>query len=56
VLERGFEALEQVAGVRPCGYRSPAWDLSPRSIGLLLEYGFEWDSSLMGVRSPRSSA
>jgi len=48
VLERGFEALAEVAGVLPRGYRSPAWDLSPRSIGLLLEYGFEWDSSLMG--------
>lgn len=24
------------------------WDFSLRSIGLLLEYGFEWDSSLMG--------
>ena len=48
VLERGFEALDRAAGVRPRGYRSPAWDLSPRSIGLLLEYGFEWDSSLMG--------
>jgi peptidoglycan-N-acetylglucosamine deacetylase len=48
VLERGFEALDQVAGVRPRGYRSPAWDLSPRSIGLLIDYGFEWDSSLMG--------
>ncbi|MGH7803018.1 MAG: polysaccharide deacetylase family protein [Candidatus Binatia bacterium] len=48
VLERGFEALDRVAGVRPRGYRSPAWDLSPRTVALLLEYGFEWDSSLMG--------
>ena len=48
VLERGLEALHEVAGVRPRGYRSPAWDLSPRTIPLLLEYGFEWDSSLMG--------
>jgi peptidoglycan/xylan/chitin deacetylase (PgdA/CDA1 family) len=48
VLERGLDALEEVAGVRPRGYRSPAWDLSPRSVDLLLEYGFEYDSSCMG--------
>lgn len=48
VLERGLEALERVAGVRPRGYRSPAWDLSPRSVDLLLEYGFDYDSSCMG--------
>ena len=48
VLELGLEALERVAGVRPLGYRSPAWDLSPRSVDLLLEYGFQYDSSCMG--------
>ncbi|MEA2627007.1 MAG: peptidoglycan-N-acetylglucosamine deacetylase [Candidatus Binatota bacterium] len=48
VLERGLEALEKVAGRRPRGYRSPAWDLSPRTASLLLEYGFEYDSSCMG--------
>ena len=30
------------------GYRSPAWDLSPHSIELLLKHGFVYDSSLMG--------
>ncbi|MBI2964553.1 MAG: polysaccharide deacetylase [Deltaproteobacteria bacterium] len=48
VLDRGLEALDRTAGVRPRGYRSPAWDLSPRSVDLLLEYGFEYDSSCMG--------
>lgn len=48
VLEQGLEALERVAGVRPLGYRSPAWDLSPRTVDLLLEYGFQYDSSCMG--------
>ena len=48
VLERGLEALEKVGGERPRGYRSPAWDLSPRSPDLLLEYGFDYDSSCMG--------
>jgi peptidoglycan-N-acetylglucosamine deacetylase len=48
VLERGLEALQRVAGVKPSGYRSPAWDLSERSVDLLLEYGFTYDSSCMG--------
>lgn len=48
VLEKGLEALERVAGVRPSGYRSPAWDLSPRTVDLLIEYGFTYESSCMG--------
>lgn len=48
ILERGIQALESVAGQRPLGYRSPGWDNSPHTADLLLEYGFEYDSSLMG--------
>ncbi len=48
VMERGLEVLDQVLGVRPVGYRSPAWDNSPVTVPLLLEYGFEYESSLMG--------
>ena len=47
VLERGLEALDDVTGVRPSGYRAPAWDMSRHSIDLLLEYGFDYDSSFM---------
>ena len=48
VLERGLEALDKTVGVRPVGYRSPAWDNSLHTIELLLEYGFRYESSLMG--------
>lgn len=48
ILERGFDALKEVVGVRPVGYRSPAWDNSPQTIPLLMEYGFEYESSMMG--------
>ncbi len=48
VLERGLEALENAGATRPIGYRSPAWDNSPNTIELLLEYGFRYESSLMG--------
>ncbi len=47
-LERGFEALDKACGVRPTGYRSPAWDFSERTAELLEEFGFLYDSSLMG--------
>jgi peptidoglycan/xylan/chitin deacetylase (PgdA/CDA1 family) len=48
VLERGIEALEKVAQVRPVGYRSPSWDNSHNTISLLIELGFEYESSMMG--------
>lgn len=48
VLDTGIETLEKLIGERPKGYRSPAWDLSPNSPQLLEEYGFQWDSSVMG--------
>ncbi len=48
VLQRGLEALDRAAAVRPVGYRSPAWDNSPHTIELLLDAGFRYESSLMG--------
>jgi peptidoglycan/xylan/chitin deacetylase (PgdA/CDA1 family) len=51
-LDRGLEALAEVAGVRPVGYRAPMWDLSWRTPGLLAERGFLYDSSLMDADSP----
>ncbi|MEZ5924776.1 MAG: polysaccharide deacetylase [Hyphomicrobiaceae bacterium] len=48
IIERGIAAFDTAAGVRPIGYRSPAWDLSPITLDLLREYGFVYDSSCMG--------
>jgi peptidoglycan/xylan/chitin deacetylase (PgdA/CDA1 family) len=47
VMDRGFEALDHAAGVRPIGYRSAAWDFSPQTIHLLLEYELTYSSSCM---------
>ena len=47
-LEKGLAAFQQVVSIQPKGYRSPAWDLSHHSIALLKEFGFEYESSLMG--------
>jgi peptidoglycan-N-acetylglucosamine deacetylase len=47
-LMRGNEAIKKLTGRYARGYRSPAWDLSPYSVELLLDHGFVYDSSLMG--------
>lgn len=51
-LDRGIAALEEVAGVRPVGYRAPMWDLSWRTPALLAERGFLYDSTLMDADVP----
>jgi peptidoglycan/xylan/chitin deacetylase (PgdA/CDA1 family) len=51
-LDRGLRALEEVADVRPVGYRAPMWDLSWSSAALLAERGFLYDSSLMDADAP----
>jgi peptidoglycan/xylan/chitin deacetylase (PgdA/CDA1 family) len=51
-LDRGLDALEEVAGVRPLGYRAPMWDLSWRTPRLLMDRGFLYDSSLMDSDHP----
>jgi peptidoglycan-N-acetylglucosamine deacetylase len=47
VLVRGNEAIRHLTGAPAAGYRSPAWDLSPHSVELLLAHGFTYDSSMM---------
>jgi peptidoglycan-N-acetylglucosamine deacetylase len=46
-LIRGNEAISRLCGRKARGYRSPAWDLSPHTVELLLEQGFDYDSSMM---------
>lgn len=52
VLDRGAEILRGITGQAPAGYRSPSWELSDRSLALLRERGFRYDSSLMGGDAP----
>lgn len=47
VLVRGNEAIKRITGGGARGYRSPAWDLSPHTVSLLLKHGFVYDSSMM---------
>jgi len=52
MIERGLDALNRITGKRPRGYRSPAWELSKSTFGLLEEYGFEYDASQLGADRP----
>jgi peptidoglycan/xylan/chitin deacetylase (PgdA/CDA1 family) len=48
----GTLALEAVTGLRPLGYRAPAWELTPPTLAALGAAGFAFDSSLMGDDRP----
>jgi peptidoglycan-N-acetylglucosamine deacetylase len=48
VFERGLQALESVAGVRPVGYRSPSSVFTRNTVELLVEYGMLYESSCCG--------
>jgi len=47
-LLRCNEAIVQLSGRRPVGYRSPAAELSENTVDLLLKHGFLYDSTMMG--------
>lgn len=47
-LARANRLIRKLTGRTARGYRSPAWDLSPHSVELLLKHGFTYDSSMMG--------
>ncbi|HET6909142.1 MAG TPA: polysaccharide deacetylase [Mycobacteriales bacterium] len=48
LLEKQLRQHEAALGRRPMGYRSPSWEFSDATLGLLEAFAFRWDSSLMG--------
>jgi peptidoglycan/xylan/chitin deacetylase (PgdA/CDA1 family) len=49
VHERSIDALTEVTGRRPSGFRAPGWELSVNTIGILEGLGFAYDSSQMAT-------
>lgn len=45
---RAIESIVRLTGQKPAGYRSPSWDISDRTIDLILQHGLRYDSSMMG--------
>jgi peptidoglycan-N-acetylglucosamine deacetylase len=48
ILEKGIALIKELSGCGPQGYRSPAGSFSPNTVRLLRDYGFLYDSSLLG--------
>jgi len=49
---RAADALEEIAGVRPVGIRTPSWDFSDHTLSITREMGLLYDSSLMADDDP----
>ncbi|GII24076.1 polysaccharide deacetylase family protein [Planosporangium mesophilum] len=49
---RAADTLEQLAGVRPVGIRTPSWDFSLSTLRIIRELGLRYDSSLMADDEP----
>lgn len=52
LLEQAVAAIEEIAGVRPVGYRAPAWNFSPATLQIVRDMGFLYESSLMADDRP----
>ena len=52
ILETSLRVFDEVLGVRPAGYRSPAWDMNLQTPALLQRHGFRYDSSLFAGEAP----
>lgn len=48
IFHRSCTVARELTGVAPKGFRAPSWDLSPRTIDIMLDIGLQYDSSLMG--------
>jgi peptidoglycan-N-acetylglucosamine deacetylase len=49
---RAADTLTQIAGQAPVGIRTPSWDFSPATLGIITELGLAYDSSLMADDDP----
>jgi peptidoglycan/xylan/chitin deacetylase (PgdA/CDA1 family) len=52
LTHRAIDTLERLSGRRPSGIRTPSWDVSPHTLDVIRELGFEYDSSLMADDEP----
>jgi peptidoglycan/xylan/chitin deacetylase (PgdA/CDA1 family) len=46
ILDKAINCVERITGAPPIGHRLPGGNLGERWLGLLLEYGFSYDSSM----------
>jgi peptidoglycan/xylan/chitin deacetylase (PgdA/CDA1 family) len=51
-MKKGLHALEEITGRRPKGYRAPAFDISSKTLDILVEEGFVYESNMMAWETP----
>jgi peptidoglycan/xylan/chitin deacetylase (PgdA/CDA1 family) len=47
LLRQAVDAIEEITGERPVGYRAPSWNHSPNTLRIVRDMGFLYESSLM---------
>ena len=52
LLRQATDAIEEISGTRPVGYRAPSWNHSPNTLSIIREMGFLYESSLMADDRP----
>lgn len=52
LLAQALDAIEEIAGKRPVGYRAPSWNLSENTLDIVRELGLLYESSLMADDRP----
>jgi peptidoglycan/xylan/chitin deacetylase (PgdA/CDA1 family) len=52
LLRQAMDEIEQIAGVRPVGYRAPSWNFSPNTLSIVRGLGLLYESSLMADDRP----
>ncbi|MCH7533834.1 MAG: polysaccharide deacetylase [Gemmatimonadetes bacterium] len=52
LLRQALDAIEEITGERPVGYRAPSWNHSPNTLRIVRELGFLYESSLMADDRP----
>jgi peptidoglycan/xylan/chitin deacetylase (PgdA/CDA1 family) len=51
-MEKGSQSIKRVTGRAPRGWRSPAAEISPITMPMLVEYGFDYSSNFFDDDSP----
>lgn len=52
LMSRSLDQLEKISGRRPVGVRTPSWDFTPHTLGILQDFQLRYDSSLMARDEP----
>lgn len=52
LLTQAVDALTEITGIRPVGYRAPSWNFSPNTLDIVKRLGFIYESSLMADDRP----